>query len=317
MSPLTSALISIPTLLNIAAVMWLLWWTSKRRGRTSTPQAETTGHVWDEDLARVQQSAAALVAGAVRAHRRFSGSAISRCIRVWATSPARSSWSRGRAVRGAVARRPKRCWPAPLRRTRSSPLATLEQDPAALRIGRNLFLNNCAACHGSDARGAPGFPNLTDRDWLWGGDPDTVLATIRDGRAGMMPALATGARRRRRRECAGLRHESLRTHAAGGNAAAGKQKFAEICSACHGADGRGNPLLGAPNLTDTIWLHGGALATIRDDDRERAAGSDAGASRAPRRSAHEAARRLCAEPGCEAVAPPQVAVAAPPGLRTP
>jgi mono/diheme cytochrome c family protein len=64
----------------------------------------------------------------------------------------------------------------------------LETDPAALNVGRNLFLNNCATCHGSDGGGAPGFPNLTDRDWLWGGEPDTVVATIANGRAGVMPA---------------------------------------------------------------------------------------------------------------------------------
>jgi cytochrome c oxidase cbb3-type subunit 3 len=143
-------------------------------------------------------------------------------------------------------------------------LQTLAQDPGALRVGRNLFLNNCAGCHGSDARGAPGFPNLTDADWLWGGTPDTVLASIRGGRTGVMPAWET--------VLGGEGVENMLTYVMSlsgrklpaGDAEAGKQKFAEICAACHGIDGKGNPLLGAPNLTDSTWLHGGALATIRE-----------------------------------------------------
>jgi len=136
--------------------------------------------------------------------------------------------------------------------------------PADLDRGMQLFLNNCAACHGSDANGAPGFPNLTDKDWLWGGDPDTVLATISHGRMGVMPPWgdALGARGVEDVLAYVLSLSGRKLEA--GDVHAGEQKFQQLCSACHGADGRGNHAMGAPNLTDGIWLHGGSLATIRE-----------------------------------------------------
>ena len=137
-------------------------------------------------------------------------------------------------------------------------------DPAALNIGRNLFLNNCATCHGSDGGGAPGFPNLADDDWLWGGDADTVVTTIAQGRIGVMPpwGAVLGARGVEDMLSYVLSLTGRKLEA--GDARAGAAKFAEICSACHGADGSGNAALGAPNLTDDIWLHGGSLAAVRD-----------------------------------------------------
>jgi cytochrome c oxidase cbb3-type subunit 3 len=140
----------------------------------------------------------------------------------------------------------------------------LAANPAALNIGRNLFLNNCATCHGSDGGGAPGFPNLSDNDWLWGGEPDTVRLTIADGRTGIMPPWgeALGARGVEDVLAYVLSLQGRKLEA--GNSRAGKEKFQQLCAACHGVDARGNPLLGAPNLTDGIWLHGGSLAAIRD-----------------------------------------------------
>jgi cytochrome c oxidase cbb3-type subunit 3 len=140
----------------------------------------------------------------------------------------------------------------------------LTADSAALNIGRNLFLNNCATCHGSDGGGAPGFPNLADNDWLWGGDPDTVLATVSNGRMGVMPpwgeALGSSGVEDVLAYVMSLSGRKLEA----GNVAAGQQKFVELCSACHGADGRGNAAMGAPNLTDATWLHGGSLAAVRE-----------------------------------------------------
>jgi cytochrome c oxidase cbb3-type subunit 3 len=144
------------------------------------------------------------------------------------------------------------------------PVEALARDPAALRIGRNLFVNNCAQCHGSDGRGAPGFPNLTDDDWLWGGEPATIVQTITEGRTAVMaPWKDVLGPQGLDDVVAYVLSFSGRT-APAGDAARGKEKFIEICSACHGADGHGNKLLGAPNLTDNIWLFGGAPATIRE-----------------------------------------------------
>lgn len=133
---------------------------------------------------------------------------------------------------------------------------TLIGDPAAMGIGERLFVNNCAACHGSDGRGSKGFPNLTDSDWLHGGDHATIIKTITEGRVGMMPPLAAVVGDAKDLHnvaqyvlsLSGGAHDSIA-------AAAGKPKFA-VCGGCHGPDGKGNPALGAPNLADKVWLHG-------------------------------------------------------------
>lgn len=141
-------------------------------------------------------------------------------------------------------------------------IATVAANDEARAIGRNLFLTYCSQCHGSDATGARGYPNLTDHDWLYGGDPDTIKATIADGRSGVMPALgdALGADGTK-----AVAHYVLslsgRPHDAA-LAAVGKPKFEENCAACHMPDGTGMQAMGAPNLTDKVWLYGGSEAAI-------------------------------------------------------
>jgi len=137
-------------------------------------------------------------------------------------------------------------------------------DPQAMAIGERLFMNNCAQCHGSDAGGGKSFPNLTDGDWLYGGDPETIKTTITEGRFGIMPpmAAAVGTPEDVRNlahyvlSLSGSPSDSLR-------ASLGKSKFT-ACAACHGMDGKGNHAMGAPNLTDDIWLHGWGEAAIID-----------------------------------------------------
>lgn len=140
----------------------------------------------------------------------------------------------------------------------------LSKDPQAMGIGERLFMNNCAQCHGSDARGSKSFPNLTDADWLYGGDPDTIKETITSGRMGVMsPQLEALGTADNVRDVAhyvmslsGAPHDPLR-------AARGMEQFA-VCAACHGDDAKGNHAVGAPNLTDGIWLHGWGEAAIMD-----------------------------------------------------
>jgi cytochrome c oxidase cbb3-type subunit 3 len=141
-------------------------------------------------------------------------------------------------------------------------LEALAKNPEALAIGQKLFLNNCAQCHASDGAGSRGFPNLTDRDWLWGGEPKTIKATITDGRTGTMPPFGPALGEQGVKDVAhyvmslsGLTHDSLRK-------ARGEALFKQTCAACHGAEGKGNPALGAPNLTDRIWLHGSGEPAI-------------------------------------------------------
>ena len=132
----------------------------------------------------------------------------------------------------------------------------LAGDAQAMAIGERLYMNNCSQCHGSDARGSKGFPNLTDGDWLYGGAPETIALSLQKGRIGQMPPMAAavgGADDIKNvahyvMSLSGAPHDSLR-------AQLGKPRFS-TCAACHGANGKGNPALGAPNLTDDVWLHG-------------------------------------------------------------
>ncbi len=142
------------------------------------------------------------------------------------------------------------------------PIPELAGDPEALEIGGRLFRTRCATCHGSDARGFKGYPNLTDGDWLWGGEPETIVATITAGRVGNMPALGAALSDEQVSDLAqhvislsGRDHEAEQ-------AEKGAAVFATLCVACHGAEGKGNPAMGAPNLTDDIWLHGGRVSEI-------------------------------------------------------
>ena len=134
-------------------------------------------------------------------------------------------------------------------------------DPQAREMGQRLFLNSCAQCHGSDAGGSKGFPNLTDGDWLYGGSPENIKTTITNGRGGVMPPFPQLDSKQivdvanYVRSLSGLPADDLK-------AARGAEVFKANCAACHGPDGKGNIALGAPNLTDKVWLYGGSEATI-------------------------------------------------------
>jgi len=138
----------------------------------------------------------------------------------------------------------------------------LAKDSQAMGIGERLFGNNCAQCHGSDARGSKGFPNLADGDWQWGGAHADVIASITNGRVGVMPPMAAAVGTAD--EVRNLANYVLSLSGSAHNSAAaqlGKPKFA-VCAACHGPDGKGMTALGAPNLTDKVWLHGWGEAAI-------------------------------------------------------
>ncbi len=140
---------------------------------------------------------------------------------------------------------------------------TLIADAEANATGQRLFANSCAMCHGSDARGARGFPNLTDNDWLYGDSFDTVMQSIADGRAGAMPVMVAGLDDGAISELVVYVQSMSGQKADPGMAARGKKNFDMLCVACHGVDGSGNQALGAPRLNDDIWLYGGEPETIR------------------------------------------------------
>ncbi|MBO9663013.1 cytochrome-c oxidase, cbb3-type subunit III [Dokdonella sp.] len=140
--------------------------------------------------------------------------------------------------------------------------------PEATRMGHRLFVDNCAACHGLDGRGnhAVGAPDLTDQDWLWGGSSEAILTSILDGRRGTMPPFqATFSNEDIERLANYVQSLSGPPHSPS-RAAEGKAQFT-VCSTCHGVEGKGNPALGAPNLTHARRLYGGDLATIEQTIR--------------------------------------------------
>lgn len=144
------------------------------------------------------------------------------------------------------------------------PITELAKDPEALKIGQRLFSQNCSQCHGSDARGQRGFPNLTDDDWLYGGTPEKITETLINGRQAMMPAQLDAMGEKGIEELvAYVLSLSNRPDLDPAKVDAGQGRFA-ICAACHGQDAKGNQLVGAPNLTDQIWLYGGTDKTITE-----------------------------------------------------
>jgi len=142
-------------------------------------------------------------------------------------------------------------------------LEELSRDPDAMGEARSLFANGCAGCHGSDARGATGFPNLTDNDWLYGNAPESLVATIGAGRIGAMPGWQPVLTDAGVEEVVAWLQSLSGTPARPELVQAGAARYNLFCVACHGADARGNPMLGAPNLADTIWLYGGDAESLR------------------------------------------------------
>lgn len=144
-------------------------------------------------------------------------------------------------------------------------IPSVAADPRAQQIGGRIFLNNCSQCHGSDARGAKGFPNLTDEEWIWGGTPEAIETTITEGREAVMPPQIDNVGSHEKAldvadyvlSLSGSAHDAAR-------AQRGQETFAGICAACHGPDGKGTQAMGAPDISNQIWTYGGTQAAILD-----------------------------------------------------
>lgn len=247
-----SVFITAVTLLGITACLVLLWVTARKK---SIDHADnTTGHVWDEDLREMNNPLPMWWVGL------FIISVIFGLCYLWlfpglGSYKGSQSWSSQSEYNAEVADADQAL--APLYAAFDAlPVEQLAQNPKAIAIGERLFMNNCSQCHGSDAQGSKGYPNLTDSDWLHGGAPDNIKASITNGRQGMMPPMAQAVGTPK--EISEVAHYVLSLSSSPHDslkAAAGKTKFT-VCASCHGIDGKGNQAIGAPNLTDKIWLHG-------------------------------------------------------------
>jgi cytochrome c oxidase cbb3-type subunit 3 len=250
--------ISIITVVSILACGMLLVGQSKRKVAGGT--TETTGHTWDEDLGEYNNPLPRWWMWLFWITIVFSlvylvlYPGLGSYAGVW-------KWTQVGQLEQETARHEAQFGPLYDRYAKTD-VAELGKDPAALAIGEKLFLNNCAQCHASDAGGSRGFPSLTDIEWLWGGTPEAIRTSIAEGRLGVMPAWGTALGEQGVKDTAhyvmslsGLPADSIRV-------ARGKELFAKTCVACHGAEGKGNPALGAPNLADRVWLHGSSEPQI-------------------------------------------------------
>jgi len=258
-----SIYITVLTVLGIAGCALLLW--SQSTVKIDIPangEAETTGHVWDEGLSELNNPMPrwwmwlfyiTIVFGVIYLAL-YPG---------LGTYAGKLGWTSQNEYEAEIKVADAEYGPL-FEKFEKTDLKVLAADPQARAIGERLFLTYCSQCHGSDARGNKGYPNLTDKDWLHGGEPSVIEATLLKGRNGMMPPMAAAVGSAKDVDNVAHYVRSLSgSNADPIKAAFGKEKFA-ACAACHGADGKGNQAIGAPNLSDKIWLYGGSIATITE-----------------------------------------------------
>lgn len=246
------------SLVSIFACLLLLWASGKSVPMTANDN--TTGHVWDVDLREMNNPLPrwwvwlfiATVVFALIYLALYPG---------LGSFAGKLGWSQVSQYEAEVAKGNKEVEPLYAKFNAMKP-EDVAGDAQAMAMGERLFMNNCAQCHGSDARGGRGFPNLTDGDWLHGGSPDKIKETLVKGRIGIMPPMAAAVGTPEDvsnvanyvLSLSNSPHDAIK-------ASLGKDKFV-VCAACHGADGKGNQVIGSPNLTDNIWLWGSGEKAI-------------------------------------------------------
>lgn len=259
MTTFWSWFVTIVTLANILGCLWLIRWTAKPRAGEA-PVGETTGHTWDEGaLADLNNPMprwwlwmfyGTIVFGLIYLAL-YPGLGNYRGLLGWTQE---GQWEREMEV---AEQRYGPIFAAYAERS----VDDLARDPEAVRVGRRLFASYCSQCHGSDAQGGMGFPNLTDGVWQWGGEPEQIMTTLMRGRQAVMPAL--GAVLGDDMDAVVEYVMSLSGAVEEPSDPAGRTAYMRVCVACHGPEGKGNPMLGAPNLTDGVWLYGGSAGVIR------------------------------------------------------
>ncbi len=246
-----SVYITVATLLGLVGCLALLVIASRTKPASTD---DTTGHVWDGDLRELNNPLprwwmvlfVITIVFSFGYLMLYPGLGSAKGALDWTSTGAlKAEQDKSNAALHAV-----------YAQYATTPFAELARDKGAMAIGERLFVNNCAACHGSDARGGKGFPNLTDGDWLHGGTQADIIETITHGRQGMMPPMAAAVGSAD--DVVNLANYVLSLSNSPHDAVAselGRAKFG-ACAACHGADGKGNTAIGSANLTDDVWLHG-------------------------------------------------------------
>ena len=258
--------ITVLTIVSVFGCAWLLWSQSTIKTAVSKDgHVETTGHSWDEGLEELNNPMPRWWMWL------FYITIVFGCIYL-ALYPGLGNFAGklGWTSRGEYQEELKVAdaeYGPLFAKFQNTDMKLLAANPHAKAIGQRLFLTYCAQCHGSDARGNKGYPNLTDNDWLYGGDPETIKTTLLKGRNGIMPPM--GAAMGSDKDIEHVAHYVLSLSGSASDpikASFGKEKFG-ACVACHGVEGKGNPELGAPNLSDKTWLYGGSVATIMETIR--------------------------------------------------
>ncbi|TFW17484.1 cytochrome-c oxidase, cbb3-type subunit III [Massilia arenosa] len=275
-SPFWNIYIVVLTVLSILGCGLLLWSQSRikvsaEEAKKAPDQIGTTGHVWDEDLTELNTPMPRWWMGLFWLTIFFSVAYLVLYPGL-GTNKGQYGWSSADAYKKELAAADAEYGPQFAQYLKTD-IKVVAADPKAHAMGERLFLTYCSQCHGSDARGNKGFPNLTDTDWLHGGTPDKIKETIMGGRHGQMPVMAGALGSEE--DVANVAHYVVSL--SGGTAdpvkaTLGKPKFA-ACAACHGADGKGMQALGSPNLTDKTWLYGGSVETVMETIRKGRSGT--------------------------------------------
>jgi cytochrome c oxidase cbb3-type subunit 3 len=252
-----SLFVLVLTAANILGAAALIFWFSRAR----TTEGATTGHVWDGDVEEGNNPMPRWWLGLfwLTIFWGIVFSALYPSFGEWSLL----GWSQTGQYDDEIAAA-EEVYGEIFAGFAATPIPQLSNDPAALSAGRNLFVNNCATCHGTDGRGARGYPNLADDEWQWGSDPAQIVATLTNGRTGVMPGFGESFDD----ETVDLLVDYVQSLAGrdidADRVAAAETQYRSFCSACHGPTGDGNPILGAPALANEVWLYGGGAGVIRD-----------------------------------------------------
>ena len=258
-----SIFIAAVTILHILGYIGLVYWTTHIKAGGDAKEGEIIDHTWDGDLKEMNNPMPGwwlslfylMIAFAIAYLFLYPG--VYKGSKGWTQLTQYQQESRRVDARSAEY----------FRHYAGKSVEDLAKDPDALATGRRIFLQNCAVCHATDAGGTPGnYPNLTDKDWIWGGTPDNIINTITNGHTGAMPAggaliavapgQAPSAEDQEKLEdvsnyilsLGGYEHDKTL-------AEKGKELYSTSCVACHGPDGKGNPVIGGINLADQTWLY--------------------------------------------------------------